>query len=579
MELFGEARTEKRKVLDRWNRYYRAFRNRTWSENREKWLPSPSASEVFPSYHTLIAWMTDNTPVMRASPRPDLKKGAVPQQELVSSRGEDMNSVLSSWWTNAGCNPQLQMSLLDMLTYGSGILKTGWDQTLLSGLGEASMRRTDPYNCLPDPFCASFDDARYFIEAHTVPLFEICSRFPDRGRYVKPDGTKMDQRPSDRSGFQVIPMANPGSMGVTGEFPGTATPNIPPRYGYPGFGGTQDYTKTVLLIECWVRTTENYTIPHISGGEYKGNIELERPVWQYVAVANGIILTPETGNPFAHGQLPYVRIPYVEIGEFWSVPLSEHILPAQVALNRLLAAIQTSAELTGNPIFVEDTGSGISRTKLINRAGGRITKNPGTEVRWLDPPEVSANISDMAGFWIDEIDKISGVAAVRGQNLRRREPQGAVDAVQEGAFVRIRAVLRGMEEGLRQAGNQVVSNMVQFYLEPRTVSEVGPRGSENYLLLEPKHFFVPIADPDDETKVTLEPLDFDVWIEAGSTQPLSRSARAAEMDTLFFQGVVDDTAVADAHDVPDRRATLQRTQEKKVAGVLPQEGTNPRRKQ
>ena len=75
-----------------------------------------------------------------------------------------------------------------------------------------------------------------------------------------------------------------------------------------------------------------------------------------------------------------------------------------------------------------------------------------------------------------------------------------MDAVQEGAFVRIRSVYRNMEEALRKAGAQVTNNIVQFYIEPRTVSEVGPKGSENYLQLGPKHFYLPVPK-DEEGKV------------------------------------------------------------------------------
>lgn len=576
MELFSEARRDKRQYLERWNRYYRAFRNKTYSEFRPAWAPSPSASEIFPSYHTLVSWMTDQTPDIRVSARPEVKDGISSPPEAVIEKAQDMQSLVSSWWVNHGVTKELQMSLFDLLTFGTGVLKTGWDQGYQNGLGDAFLRRADPYNILPDPHAAGIDDSRYFFEVSRVPIFEILSRFPDRGHLVKPDAGKgEDVRPSVKSGFEVIPMGNPAATGVTGAFPGTASANMPARFGYPGSQGYEDYTRTVLLIECWVRTTESYTVPLITAGEYKGNIDYERPVWQYVCIANGVVLTPDVSNPFNHGQLPYLRIPYVETGEWWSVPLTEHVGPAQVALNRLLAAIQTSAELVGNPIWMETEDAGISRTKIINRPGSRIVRNAGSDAGWVNPPAVSSNVADMASFWIDEIDKITGVAAVRGQNLRRREPTGAVEAVQEAAFVRVRAVLRNVEEGLRLAANQTVSNIAQFYLEPRTVAMVGPKGSNNdYLILDPKHFYLPMSSEEGLENV---PVNFDAWIEAGSTQPLSRAARAAEIDSLYFMGVVDDEAVADAHDLPDRQNVLQRAQEKKVSGQMPQ-ATNPRKR-
>lgn len=580
-ELFGEARREKRKYLDRWNRYYRAFRNRSWSEYRATWLPSPSSSEIFPSYHTIVAWMTDQRPVLFASPAPSLKDLPVPPddkfRQVVKQKAEDMQHVLASWWVTRTVAPQIEKSLFDTLMFGAGILKTGWDQSYEDGRGDAFCRRVDPYTILPDPNASCIEDARYILEVRRVPLFEIRSRFPERGHLVRGDNageSRADTRPNMRGNFEVIPMANPAATGVTGVFPGTPTSGIPARYGYPGFEGADDYTKTVLLVECWVRTTESYDAPYIEGGEYMGNLSYERPVWQYTAVANNVVLTPDVTNPFSHGQCPYVRVPLCEVGEFWSIPMSEHLGPAQTAMNRLLAALQSNAELAGNPIFLEDSNAQVSRTKIVARPGGRLVKSPGSEVKWLEPPNMPANTKELVQFWSDRIDRMSGIQAVAA-SLRRKQAAQTVDAVQEASFVRIRAILRNMEESVRIASNQVASNMAQFYIEPRCVSLIGPVGSaEDFLMLGHRHFSIPTPTPEGTTDY--HPVDFDISVQAGSSLPISRQARAAEADALFRLGAIDDEALLESHDWPDRKQVIARTQQKKTAGMMPQSGHNPR---
>lgn len=581
-EIFSEARREKRKYLDRWGRYYRMLRNKMWSESRVAWLPAPQSSEIMPTIATLVAWMTDQRPHTSFSPAPDLDQFSdEPVQELVTKRAQDMEQIYDSWWVTSGMRQVTSLVLWDTLTYGCGIFGPSWNPALAEGQGDAVCRRVDPYRLLPDPQASSFEDCRYVIEAGRVPLYEIRRRFPERGHLVEPDqeSDRDYERPRDRGRFQYRPSANLKQTGVTGEFPGTDTPGIPSQFAPPRDRGPEEYTGSAFLIEAWIRDTEEITVPVIEEGERIEDVEIQRPYWQYVAVADNIVLTPETDNPFDHGELPYVRCPMIDIGEFWGLPLIEHLGPAQVALNRLLAATQINAELVGNPILLEDETSGISRTKIINRPGGRLTKNRGSDIHWLDPPQMPPAVNQLISFWRDTIDRISGISAVaRGASLRRREPAQAVDAVQEASFVRVRAVIRNYEEALRQVGDQIASNVVQFYAEPRAVPIVGPRGTDEFMQLGTKHFYYPEPDPE-KGKITDIPLKFRSWIEAGSSLPISRQARAAEADALFFAGLLPPRAVLEAHDWPDSEKTLKELTEyqQQMSEMGVEQGQNPRR--
>jgi hypothetical protein len=156
----------------------------------------------------------------------------------------------------------------------------------------------------------------------------------------------------------------------------------------------------------------------------------------------------------------------------------------------------------------------------------------------------------LVGFHRDTIDRVSGISAVaRGTQLRRREPAAAVDAVQEASFVRVRAVIRNLEEALRRVGNLTASNMVQFYTDRRCIPVVGPKGAERSMTLAPKHFWVNQYDLEGEP-LDDEPLRFQVWVQAGSSQPISRQARAAEADFLYQLGAIDTATLLKSHAFP-----------------------------
>lgn len=566
-ELYTDARKEKKRYVERWNSFYRLVRNHSWSDWRDRSLPAPTSSELFPAYSTLIAYITDQIPQTYVSPDPDLRfYDTPPPQELLDMRAKEMETVLASKWVMGGFGPTTEMCLWDCFTFGAGICRTGFDPTANQGKGDVFFRWVDPYRLAPDPNASSFEDASYVVEVSDVPLFEIVARFPERGRDVRPDldgRPDTDLRPKARGGtFETVTQT--GAVDRTGPFPGTTGTSTGSRWARAG-ETTEDYTQTVRLVEVWIRSSEQMTFPVISAGERTDDLVIEVPRWDYIAAAGGVVLTPDITNPFDHGGLPYERLPFTQIGgEFWGASLTEHLRPNQVALNRLLAAMQRHAEIAGNPILLEPEASGISRAKIVNRPGTRLTTNMAATnlVRWLEPPNMSPAVMQLIGFHRDSIDRISGISAVaRGTTLRRREAAASVDAVQEASFTRIRAVIRNYEDWLRGVMGKTVSNVVQFQIDPQVMPVVGPRGSETSITLGPKHWWVPQFDPVSGDSKDDEAMRFAVQVAAGSSEPLSRAARSAEADMLREGGALSTVDWLKARDWHDPEGTARRAQE------------------
>lgn len=544
-QLFHDARKARRPRIQQWDRSYQMVHNRGWSPMRESWMPSPQASEIYPITASMVGWMTDQRPALNITASMDPH---TPIANMFQTLARDLETTMQACWITQNADAEVEKVVWDAMIYGTGFFKVIWDQSLSGGLGDCRLIRVDPYKLYPDPQATSFDDCNYIIEASTMSLQEVERRYPGKSSLIKEAAgdinSSLDKR-DDRITPSNVPMANPGSLS------GGA-----PLWGKPGEGReTVLFDEGVTVYECWTRENKSYM---------DDNEEMVvEDKWHVCVVAGSVTLMEADVEEeiFGHGQHPFIRYVFNELGEFWGISLVEHLTPLQISINRLLAAMQANAELTGNPVLLEDVRSGIPRTKITNKPGARVSKNPGSEVGWLTPPEMSRDVMGLVAFYVGEMERVSGLSAVvRGATPTGRNSQGVMDAVQESAFVRVRLALRNLERALRTAGELMASLIVENYTAPRMVAIVGPSGENTSLALKSRHFY--LMGPEGE-----EPFKFSLWVQAGSTLPISRQARAAEADTMFAMGAIDRQAVLEAHDYPNRDQILARMAEMDAAGV------------
>lgn len=539
MELYTRAKDRMGRRHELWRKAYRLVHNRAWSPNRDPQFPSPTASEIFPILAALVGWMTDQKTTWDITPSVDPHSQYA---EFMQGLAKDLETVMDAVWINHALTAEVEKVLWDAMIYGTGIFKTYWDPALDDGAGNGTMRRIDPFQIYVDPNATNLEDANYIIEARRMTLSEVERRWPKKGKIVADSLSTAGDIPERddpyKEGSGRTPMANIGTYGVTNR-----------GYGLPGQSKriTLDDTSSVSVYECWIKENVLYPPQNEEDDPYYVT------EWRVVVVCGEHVLMDEKAvDLWNHGGHPYTRFVMHDLGDFWGISLVDHLAPAQLAVNRLLAALQHHAELCGNPIFLEDTRSGISRTKIVNLPGQRIQKGVGSEVAWLTPPDMPQGVSNLVTFWINEMERISGLSAiVRGNTPNGRNSQGVMDSVQESAFVRVRLAIRNLERSLAATGRLMANLIVENYTTPRTVAITGPQGEKSMLALRGRHFFAP-------TMLGADPMKFALYVQAGSSMPISRSARAQEADTLFAMGAIDHQAVLEAHDYPDRRQILER---------------------
>lgn len=563
-ELFRMSQDKKKSYQAPWRRNYLLTTNRQYSSTvQQPWAPNLTDSEIFPILSTRIAWMTDQRIAPDVSPAAEPN---TPFYDYQQTLGQHLQSLLLSNQMVDGWDQQIVLALWDAAQFGAGIFKSVWDSGMTDGLGNVCLKRIDPWKFYPDPNATSFDDCNYMFEINRMTYTEIKRKFPSLADTVLitavEHGTIGDQasRPGPGGNGQY-PMAMPGNLP-------TSTGTV---WGLPGQTNSRAGVMAdgINVYECWVKETDELTRPATTGNHpTPEDVVMDR--WRVIVFSNDVVLLDEyADNLWTHNRHPYTRYVDEEMGEFFPVPLVSHLAPAQIAINRLLSAMQSSAELTGNPIFMDVANSGLARTQIVNRPGQRLTLSSqatqqGSDPKWMEPPTMSSDVPNTIQFWLSRMENISGISGVqRGQAPAGRQAQQTVQATQEAASVRTRSSLRNLERALSTAYTLLADLVIQNYTIPRVVAILGDDSTNSTLRLAAKHFYSP-------TSSGAAPLKFALVVQAGSSNPTSRQARIAEADALFAMHAVDTTFVLEAHAIANWQQVAKRVEQKQQAAAQAQ---------
>ncbi len=566
-ELYQQAKDVKARRHAEWARNYMLTFNRS-SGSTTRPGSGVRDSEIYPIIRNRIAWMTDQKLDFNVTPAVD------PQSQYANFEGKighHMEILLGSCWQTQGWFRQQSMLLWDSAICGAGIIKAVWDSGMSGGLGNVDLRRIDPWMIYPDPDATSMDDLSYLFEVRRMTIDELERKFPETADAILEEAAMF----GDTGALAERPNPNNSlvnRMVVPGNIPGNAgTP-----WGRPGQGtqtSQQVLTDGVNIYECWIR--ENVVSERETTDPLLGETEtVVSDEWRVVVYTGRHVLLDTTASElWQHNHHPYSRYVDDETGEFWPVPIVSYLAPCQIAIDRLLAAMQSSAELTGNPIFMDVANSGLARTQIVNRPGGRYTmesqvaNTPGAKPQWMTPPQMSGDVMGLINLWRQIMENISGLSqAQKGALSTGRQAAQTMQSAQEAGFVSIRSSQRNMELALTKTGMLLCHLIAQNYTTPRVVAIIGDKGTDTSLRLAARHFYSPSRNPA-SGRYDLTPLDFALLVSAGSGLPTSRQARIAEADALFAMHAVDQQYVLQAHQVADWEDVVQRMQQAAMAAA------------
>lgn len=532
-ERYRSAKKYKKNYDKDWDKFYRLYSGAHWDANRPDWKSTPVVNFIWSTIETIVPIMTDSSPEWIVAP-------TEPSDTEVS---DIMGDILKRIWIKNDMDLKLPIILRNAMTYGTGFAKVWWKEgESEKDLGDVEISIVDPRHIFPSPGATEIQDASYLCYAANIPMSLVESMYPEaKDRLVggvweedlTVNNTITSQTGSGTSAVIGPVQSSANSSDGTGSSANTSWPKDDASYR-----PIQDRSKLVTLIECWHRK--------------------EGRAWLTVC-ANGIVLR-NAESPFDHNKFPFVAFRDYSLPScFWGMGEIQQLEKLQDFINKRRGQTQDILRITANPPLVADANSGINPKAMTTRPGTIIYKNPGTEVKWLVPPQLPAALFEVQQMDRQDVDAVSGIQDVtQGRKPKGIEAASAINELQEAAQTRLRLKVRNMEGSLRQLGALAIPLVQQNYKEERVIRLVGgdPKNPDfviiNQQIVDKSGTAIRIND--------VSVGEYDIEIGVGSTLPINKTNLFKEMVDLYKLGAVDAQAVLETSSlsVPQQMKILQR---------------------
>jgi hypothetical protein len=499
---FKEAMVAKAPFTKAWQMYWEAYNGEYFKDKSKPEYKSDLVSNyIFSIIETIRPIMLDNDPKFQAMPRH-------PEGMKYST---DLQEAFSYEWDRESMNPKLYRELITSLVTGTSIFFLPWD----SQKKNVKAVPISPYNFFPDPLATCIEDSEYNIYASYRNAELLRRAFPGKAEKL-----------------------------VGG--------NI--NYGELVYDNNKDANvdNQILVLEVWTRDYETFE------EDTEGNRKQKYPHGRVITLCPelGLVLSDKP-NPYKDGEFPFEVMKDYEIpGKFWGEGEVAQLLSPQKYMNELNNAILDNAKATANMPWIVDKNSGIGYGKITSRPGLIIRKNPGSEVKRDQAPNMPAYVINAVEQYKSDMEQISGIFdTLKGNSETGVYTAQGILALQEAGQARVRLKVKLMEDFLGKLATKWYSRMKQFWDEERYVRIVRADGTYSFKQFKEDTFGQ----------------EYDIKIMAGSTMPVNRGAmldlmiRLAQTQMPDGQTIVDREAVAEYLPSEVKSAVLSRMKDKATA--------------
>ena len=554
---YEECRNHKHVIArpEDWKRYAMVYGDQQWdSTMHEDWQSTPTINMTFAAVNAILPILTDNKPQIMVVPRE-------PDDDAIS---DTVAKVIEWIWEARSCDVLLPKTMLNTLLFGNGFWKGFWNPALRKGAGDIDVRNIDPTNVFFNPEATNVEDALDVFHVEQMPLEWIYQNYPDRANLVQPgvdDRSILVHRPHmaqkvKAHGEPVDVWATSDASTAYWKYPGGSASK-----GLPSLKGTAtvyEWWHFDSKISDWVKT-----------------------VW---ANQDALLEPPTPQDVETHPIIHFLD--YAVAWTIWGTGEVQHVESLQYEINRRRGMLVDILRHNAMPMLVVDPASGVDHDSIKAKPNLVIPAEGGPSAVGMLVPQM-----DLAGlFALNDRDKqdfndiLGNVDIIQGKRPVGVEAGVALEILSESANTRLRLKVRLMEASLRRAGHILLKLMQKHYTTSRVFrivgSESGPDGGPQ----APEFLTInkPVgANPDgtpvyDETSNFIPPdAEFDVRIGAGSTLPVSKTARFQQAITLFDRDAIDQQELLRAANWPKWEEVLRRTQLQKMLALQAQQGVAP----
>ena len=570
-KLFHQGKTVREPYVQCWKDFYQDFRGKQWRVKRPSYRHSEVINLIFTAIQNQVPLMTDA--------RPKVEYIATEPQDVPLSNV--MNDLFLSDWERNDWNYTLLECLYDSHIYGTALAGIDFDEKADFGLGGIQWRSLEPIYGYPEPGASDINTQRkcgWFLYAEPLNLDKIKAQWPEKGKFVKADLN--DLWASSKTEFK------------NDKYEGTS-------YSRDSLDGGTNSTDAQNKDQALVKTLfcrpldtveEEVTRPKKdqAGNDTDENetvyeTKLKHPKGRKVVVAGNVVL--EDGDLESDDKsIPVQKlVNYCDPRSFFGISDVEQQQSPQRIFNKIISFTLDCLTLTGNPIWIVDTESGVDTDNLFNIPGGVVEKEPGSEVRRESGTQLQPYVIQMIDRTKAWFDDVSGSQEVtRGSNPSGVTAARAIEALQETGRTRIRQKTRNMDNFLREFGRQYVQWALQNYTVPRVRRVTGRDGMEKYFKFSTERVQV-----GEETKTVVQSVEmlkqengqfaedprtkldqvlmgeFDVRVSTVSGLPFAKAEAEQKLFRLREMEVIDDEELLKGIDFPNTDAVLQRMNERR----------------
>jgi len=553
-------------VTERWLRNHELYRGRHW-RNRGKYALMP-LNLIFNAVKLTVANLTDQDP----------RANVMCHEQGGEEQAQTMDKANRYWWRTNDGRTKLKQAVQKSETYGSVIGKMFFNPDIDEPLGDADFQIVDPLAFFPWPGKTDINDMPCVFEAYVMELSEIRRRWPDGGPKVSAD-PEMTELGGSRERVQ-------GGLDVDAD---VTTSNVGSDYAVIEDQDDTDMgTRRALVIEAWFRDYSTRTVkvdtgrtqPRLNGeglfviDPLSGQI-VQEPVYEnqeidaypgnvrrVIMANNGRVILDDRGNPSINPELPgelasqtflWNQYPYRKLDSnsddfgFWGFSMIEQVEPLVMEINKKISQIVAHIDRTALPTLINPSNSGVPYGHVTNKPGQQwnpTNANTGMGIRYLDMPNLPSDFYKVIEMLLDLFDVITGIHEVS----EGKKPGGvtafrAIVALQEKAQTVFREKIHNLETFIEWVGRAYIGLVQNWYQVTRQITLSGQPEPEKAVF----------RGVDLQGKYEYE-------IVAGSTLPVNREYRRQEAVELGARGLIDQQAVLEALDFPNRDEVVHRMQ-------------------
>lgn len=570
---FQIAKKEKDRleVHPKWMRNYELHRGKHFKSMTSKW-PLVPVNLAYMVVGRTKAHLTDNKPRFEIIAHDEDSEGQAPI----------MNTAANYWWKRTKQQLSLSDTIHNSELYGTTIEKSVFDPDMEGGLGDADNVVVDPFKFFPWPGVREIQRMPFFFEVEIFELVDIRRKWPKTGQAVKSDKQWSTLLGKARERIKAGTLANH-----------RATDNLPNNFA-PSGGHTTEGIERAMVIRCWMKdyAMEDiieqqpvYDIPEgmnkqdyvnefgvepqlvgtqdvVTGEKYKypGNIRC-------VHIANdGAVVLDDLKNPSINPNLPeevtqntylWDKYPYqksdsnTDTSNFWAFSVIEQIEILMKEINKKVSQIAAYIDKTVRPTLIIPNTLGIQDSDVSNLPGQKwFPNNPMMSqwIRYLQIPSLPSDFYNYLELLLKLVDILTGIHDVtEGRKPKGVSAASAIIALQEKAQTMHREKIRNLDLLLEERGRMFISHLQNWFTEERKLKLSG-RTAEI------------IGSPFTTYRGSEMQGEYSFEVVPGSTMPKSMWARREQALQLYQGQAIDQKALLDEFDWPNRDEIIHRMQ-------------------